>query len=73
MFRFFRKNSFLLSSVRAVSDTLHPMLTISFMRQDVFLPLKKGKSLIQRLTDKQTYEREIGFLPNERTIDYGTN
>lgn len=55
-----------------VFKNFHPMACIAFMRQDVELPLKKGKKLIQYLKNNQTYMREISYLSKERSF-YGKN
>lgn len=50
----------------------HPMLTVDFMRQEIALPLKRGRKLVQRLKNASVYCREIIYTNRER-IKYETN
>lgn len=65
-------NSCFLGENEFFSALKHPMAGVDFMRQDICLPLKKGKKMMQYLQNNQTYVREIIYLPKERG-PYGKN
>lgn len=71
MFHFY-KSKYFCPQKEYFFSSIHPMACVEFMRQDVSLPIKKGKKIIQRLKNNQAYVRDIVYLSKERSF-YGTN